>query len=301
IELVEFGMRRTHGIEAADAAARAAALVGFVATSNVEAARRYGVRPAGTMAHAYVEAFPSEVEAFRAYAHDHPHGVTLLVDTYDLLPGVGHAITVLGELGLDHGTAVRIDSGDLATVTPRVRGMLDEAGLGGVRIFVSGGIDEHDLAALVAAGAPVDAAGVGTRLGTSADAPYLDSAYKLVAVGDRPVMKLSPGKATLPGAKQVFRASGLVDTIALRHETPPPGSRPLLEPVMAGGRRLVPGTDPARALVAAGRRFRADLDELPPAARALVAPVAPVPARSPALEELTARTEARVRRGAGVR
>jgi len=300
IELVEFGLRRTHGVEAGDAAARAAAMVGFASTSNVEAARRYGIRPAGTMAHSYVEAFPSELEAFRAYAQDHPRGVTLLVDTYDLLAGVRHAITVFRETGLDHGVAVRIDSGDLATVTRTVRGMLDEAGLGGVRIFVSGGLDEHDLAALVAAGAPVDAAGVGTRLGTSADAPFLDSAYKLVSVGDRPVMKLSPGKVTLPGAKQVFRGPGLADTIALRHEAPPPGTTPLLVEMMAGGRRLGPAPAPADALAGARERFRSDLAALPAQALALVAPQAPVPARSAALEELTRSAEAAARRAAGL-
>ena len=300
IELVEFGLRRTHGIEAGDAAARAAAMVGFIGTSNVEAAKRYGLRASGTMAHSYVEAFPSELEAFRAYAHDHPAGVTLLVDTYDSVAGLANAITVFTETGLDRGVAVRLDSGDLAELARLARRMLDGAGLHGVRVFVSGGLDEHDLATLVATRAPVDAAGVGTRLGVSADAPYLDSAYKLVSLGDRAVMKLSPGKVSLPGAKQVFRGPGMRDVIGLRHDAPPPGTRPLLQQVMRDGRRVTADAGaPAGGLAAARARFEADLAELPAAARALVRPESPVPGLSESLRELTRRTESQARLAQG--
>jgi len=288
IELVEFGFRRTQGVEAAFAVARLAALVGFVGTSNVEAARRFDLRTSGTMAHSYVEAFPTETDAFRAYAHDLPGPVTFLVDTYDTQEGVANALEVIGELGLARAAAVRIDSGDLVALARQARRMLDDAGLHRVRIFVSGGLDEHDLARLVANDAPVDAAGIGTRLGVSADAPYLDSVYKLVAYGDRPVVKLSPGKRTLPGAKQVFRGPGMRDVLGLRGEPPPPGTHPLLEPVMRAGKRLSASSD----LDTARKRFESDLDELPPPALALRDPQAPEAELSDALRRLVDATGA---------
>jgi nicotinate phosphoribosyltransferase len=283
IELVDFGFRRTHGVEAALASARASAMVGFVATSNVEAARRYGLRSAGTMAHSYVEAFPTELEAFYSFAADLPERTTFLVDTYDTFSGVSHAAEVIRSLGIAAHSGVRLDSGNLAALATETRRRLDAAGLGAVRIFASGGLDEHDLARFVAAGVPVDAAGVGTRLGVSADAPYLDSVYKLVAYDDRPVAKQSTGKATLPGPKQVFRAAGLSDTIACRDEAPPPAAAALLEPAMRAGRR-VRAVDP---LPVARARFEADLAELPDEARPLTEPRAPVAAISPGLRRLT--------------
>ncbi len=295
IDLVDFSLRRTQGIEAGAAVARTSAMVGFVATSNVAAARQFGLVPAGTMAHSYIEAFPDERAAFRAFAEDFPDRVTFLVDTYDTLAGVRQAIEVIRDRGLADRAAVRLDSGDLADLARQTRKLLDGAGLPGVRIFVSGGLDEFDLEQLVIAGAPIDAAGVGTRLGVAADAPYLDSVYKLVAVDGRPVMKLSPGKATRPGAKQVFRAPGLIDTLGLRDEPAPAGSpaaspvtEPLLVPVMVGGRRV----HERGSLAAARARFEEDLAALPPGAAALTKPRAPLPAVSPALEALTARTTA---------
>lgn len=295
IDLVEFGFRRTHGVDAGMAAARSTAMVGFSGTSNVAAAQRFGLRPTGTMAHSYVEAFPTESDAFRAFACDLPDRAIFLVDTYDTLSGVRRAAEVITELGLGQRAGIRIDSGDLAALSIAARKLLDESGLPDVRIFVSGGLDEHDLAELVAAGAPVDAAGVGTRLGTSADAPYLDTVYKLVAYDDQPVLKLSTGKATLPGAKQVFRGDGLTDVIGLRHELPRPGTAPLLEPVMVQGERLAGATDPGEALEVARRRFEADLDRLPEAARRLRHPSAPRPAVSAELGQLAEAVGARHR------
>jgi nicotinate phosphoribosyltransferase len=163
IELVDFGFRRTQGLDAGLAVARLSAMVGFSATSNVEAARRFGLRAAGTMAHSYVEAFPTEEEAFLSFASDFPERTTFLVDTYDTMRGVDRAIGVIKRLRLEGRAGVRIDSGDLAHLARATRQVLDEAGLPGVRIFVSGGLDEHDLARLVAAGAPIDGAGVGGR------------------------------------------------------------------------------------------------------------------------------------------
>ena len=197
--LVDFAFRRTHGVEAAMAVARASALVGFAATSNVEAARRYGLPAAGTMAHSFVEAFESEGEAFRAFAEDHPARTTFLVDTYDTLGGVRAAIDTIGDLGLSGEVGVRLDSGDLDALARSARALLDRAGLDHARIFASGGLDELEVHELVRAGAPVDAFGIGTQLGVSADAPSIDSVYKLVEFDGRAAMKLSSGKVSPPG------------------------------------------------------------------------------------------------------
>ncbi len=265
--LIEFGLRRTPGIDAAVAAARAAYLAGFAGTSNLLAGQRFGIPVAGTLAHSFVQAFPTELEAFRAFGETFPGPVTLLIDTYDTLRGARHAVEVAKALAAKgkRVQAVRLDSGDLVRLSREVRRILDEAGLPEVRIFASGGLDEFELAALTRAGAPIDAYGVGTRLGTSADAPVLDMAYKLVEYDGAPRLKLSEGKRTLVGAKQVWRrdAGGRFagDLIAARDE-PPPGAgwEPLLEPVMAGGEILAqPPLDGLRA------RHREEMAALPPA------------------------------------
>jgi nicotinate phosphoribosyltransferase len=272
-DLMDFAFRRTQGLDAAMDVARCSALVGFAATSNTEAARRFGLRAAGTMAHSYVEAFADELAAFRAYAEDFPDRTTFLVDTYDTLGGVRAAIRVIRELGLSGPLGVRLDSGDLGALAAQVRRLLDAAGLPQVRIVASGGLDEYAIAELVERGAPIDAYGVGTKMGVSADAPFLDTAYKLVVYAGRPVMKLSAGKAYAPGAKQVFRGPAAAgDLVGLRDEPVPPGRARLLEPVMAGGRRV----GPAEGLAAARARFEADLAWLPERARALREPE-PVP------------------------
>ena len=263
-QIVDFAFRRTQSIEAGLAVARASAIAGFSATSNTEAARRYGLTAAGTMAHSFVEAFGTEQAAFTVFAKQFPGRATFLVDTYDTEQGIRAAIDVITGLRLRGQTGVRLDSGDLAMLAFLARRMLDEAGLHEARIFASGGLDEYVIAELTGAGAPIDAYGVGTKMGVSADAPYLDSAYKLVQFGDRPVMKLSEGKATLPGAKQVHR-SGSGDILALRGEPPPPGHRELLRPVMAGGAR----TDPPESLAAARERCSVSLAALPASALSL--------------------------------
>jgi nicotinate phosphoribosyltransferase len=294
-ELVDFAFRRTQGADAAMAVARTTAMVGFAATSNVEAARRYGLRTAGTMAHSYIESFPSEADAFRAFAQDFPHRTTFLVDTYDTLNGVRTAVEVIRELGLEDSLGIRLDSGDLLELSRRARAILDEAGLAHVRIFASGGLDEVEVDRLVSAGAPIDAFGIGTRMGVSADAPYLNSVYKLVEFDRRPVVKLSEEKATEPGRKQVFRgAAG--DVIGLREEPPPIGAEPILVPVMRDGRR----SGPRRGLDVAKRLFEADLVRLPAAATRLDDPEPPQPPFSGALRELTAQARAEALRRAGV-
>ena len=179
------------------------------------------------------------------------------MDTYDTLNGVRTAVQVIRELGLQGALGIRLDSGDLLELSRGSRTILDEAGLSHVRIFASGGLDELELHRLVKAGAPIDAFGVGTRVGVSADAPTLDSAYKLVEYDGRPMIKLSSQKATAPGRKQVFRGVD-GDTIGLREESLP-GHEPLLVPVMKGGER----SGPHRTLDTARALFRADLERLP--------------------------------------
>jgi nicotinate phosphoribosyltransferase len=240
--VVDFSLRRTHGVEAGLAAARAGALVGFAATSDVAAAERYGIPATGTMAHSFVQAFPDERAAFAAFAEDFPAAPTFLVDTYDTERGTEAAIGVIQDRGLEERAAVRLDSGDLAEESRRVRRLLDTAGLPRVRIVVSGGLDEDAIDALVRAGAPVDVFAVGTKVGTAADAPVLDSAYKLVEVEGRPVTKLSPGKGYPPGPKQVWRRSHGPDMLAARDEPPPDGGVALLRPVLVDGLPVEPAT-----------------------------------------------------------
>ena len=244
--IVDFGLRRTHGIDAGLKAARCAYIAGASMTSNVLAGCHGGIPPTGTMAHSYVMASPDELEAFRAFARAFPSATTLLIDTYDTVAAAHKAVFVAREMERrgDRLAGVRLDSGDMAQLSREVRGILDAAGLTYVRIFASGGFDEDEIARCVAAGAPIDAFGVGTRVNVSADAPYLDIAYKLVRYGERAVLKLSPGKATWPGQKQVYRAHGpdgrvRRDVLTLHDEQAPDGgSEPLLTTVMAAGRRV---------------------------------------------------------------
>ncbi|HUR95115.1 MAG TPA: nicotinate phosphoribosyltransferase [Gemmatimonadales bacterium] len=245
--LAEFGLRRSHGMDAGLKAARAALLAGFDSTSNVLAARTWGLPLTGTMAHSFVTSFPSELEAFRAYARTFPDDAVLLLDTYDTVAAAHKAVRVAHELaaGGHRLAGVRLDSGDLGALSREVRRILDAGDCSGVRIVVSGGLDEHDIARLTAEGAPIDAFGVGTRLNVSADAPSLDMVYKLVRLDGRDVLKLSEGKATWVGAKQVVRRLGTDgtlagDTLALDDEPVPAGEAGLLEPVMRDGEMLRP-------------------------------------------------------------
>lgn len=281
--VVDFSLRRNHGPQAGFQAARLGGLVGFAATSNVDAAVRLGLPASGTMAHSYIESFPSEEQAFRAFARAHPGPITLLVDTYDTDRGVTTAARVLAGLRRGPGCAIRLDSGDLGELAHRSRARLDAAGLPDVKIIASGGLDEYAIDDLIRSGAPVDVFAVGTRVGVAADAPYLDAAYKLVAYGGRPVMKLSSAKATAPAPKQVYRWPGRADVIALRDEARPPGADPLLGTVMRNGRR----TGPSDSLTAARSRFEADLDALPQEARHIQDPRPPAPTTSKQLSLLT--------------
>ena len=291
--LADFSFRRTQSLEAGIAAARAAAIAGFNSTSNVEAARRYALECSGTMAHSYVEAFANEEQAFRTFAGDFPERTTFLVDTYDTVAGVQTAIRVISALKLVSDVGIRLDSGDLDALAHHARRLLDDTGLQSVRIFASGGLDEYEIDELTSGGAPIDAFGVGTKMGVSADAPYLDSAYKLVEFDGRPVLKLSVKKATLPGAKQVFRhRQRCEDIIALREEVPPYDYEPCLRPVMTAGARVAA----SESVDAIRNRCAAQLARLPDGAKRFRDPIVPIVRISAELEGLAKRSRRAIER-----
>ena len=269
--VVDFSPRRDHGAEAAMKAARAAAIAGIEGTSNVAAAMHYGLRPVGTMAHSYVMSFADEQRAFETFMEDTPENTIMLVDTYDTLEGVGHAIAAARATGMPL-KGIRLDSGDLLALSQEARRMLDEAGMRDAAIVASGDLEERQIARLVAAQAPIDVWGVGTELGTSRDAPTLGGVYKLVAdmlpggAGWRPVWKRSPAKATIPGPKQVYRryedgtmCGDVVTEASERHD-----GQPLLERFVERGRRVR-----YESLSVLRDRALASLQALPPELRGL--------------------------------
>jgi nicotinate phosphoribosyltransferase len=209
--VIEFGLRRTQGTDAGMKAARCSYLAGADGTSNVLAGLKYGIPTFGTMAHSYVMFFNREIDSFRAFARTFPQTSTFLIDTYDDLKGAEKAAIVAKELEKKGHrlNAVRLDSGNLLTISQKVRRILDSRGLDYVKIFASGDLDEYVIEELVNEGAKIDAFGVGTRMSTSLDRPYVDVVYKLSGKVEKgsfvPAMKLSKGKVTLPGKKQVFR------------------------------------------------------------------------------------------------
>ena len=262
--LVDFSLRRTQGLEGGLAAARSSALVGFAGTSNVAAAAELGTDPVGTMAHAFVEAFGEESAAFQAFTESFPDHTVILVDTYDTLSGLKKSIEVASEMrSQGHEiVGIRLDSGDLVEWSKKARQMLDEAGFPGAKVVVSGSLDEYRIADLIRAGAEVDMYAVGTKMGSSADAPYIDLAYKLVSYEGRPTLKLSVGKETWVEAKQIWRClneSGRIerDVLGLRGEELP--GEPLLTKVMQNGEVLPPLPDWRQAR----KVFLNDLKRLP--------------------------------------
>ena len=240
--IVDFSLRRTHGTDAGLKVARAGYIAGLSATSNVLAGKMYNIPVAGTMAHSFITSFEEEIDAFRAFAEVFGNDTVLLIDTYDTLAGAEKALQVAGEMAEKGQTlkGVRLDSGDMTKLSQAVKEMFRQQGLDDVRIFASGGFDEFKIADSLKKSAAIDAFGVGTKMGTSADSPYTDMAYKLVEYNGRPVLKLSSGKKTLVAQKQVFRLneSGrfVKDIIALRNEDHQ--GEPLLQSVMKDGRRL---------------------------------------------------------------
>ncbi|MGZ4513675.1 MAG: nicotinate phosphoribosyltransferase [Mycobacterium sp.] len=266
--VVDFGARRAHGTDAALKVARAGYLAGLAGTSNLLAAREYGIPAVGTMAHSFVQAFDNEADAFNAFARLYP-GTTLLVDTYDTLGGVDHVIELVRTRDFDVA-AVRLDSGDLGALSKATRAKLDAAGLDHVEIVASSGLDEYRIAALMNEGCPIDAFAVGTKLVVAQDAPALDMAYKLVEYEGTGRTKFSSGKVIYPGRKQVVRRldRGIFagDTIGRFDEQL--DGEPLLVPVMKNGRRL-PRHD---ADLSVSRNWaRQQVDRLPPQLRSLEA------------------------------
>ncbi|MGH7987421.1 MAG: nicotinate phosphoribosyltransferase, partial [Candidatus Binataceae bacterium] len=255
--LVDFGLRRSQGTDAGLIAARSSFLAGFIGSSNVLAGKRYGIPLYGTMAHSYIMAHDRERDAFEHFVQCFPGHSTLLVDTYDTMRGVENAAAVARDLrgkGLKL-QSIRLDSGDLVDLSIKARQILDRNDLREVSIFASGNLDEYRIRDLVRAGAPIDAFGVGTEMVVSADAPALDISYKLSEYRGRPRLKTSQNKLTLPGRKQVFRATnqsggfyadliGLADegaaTAAHEFKPAPNNTTALLTRQMAAGHRTMP-------------------------------------------------------------
>ncbi len=241
-QVMEFGLRRAHGVDAGIKGARAAYIGGAVATSNVEAAKLYGIPPSGTMAHSYVMGFSDEVEAFRAFAHTFPKSTVLLIDTYDTLEGARNAAWVGKEMEQrgERLVGVRLDSGDMEDLAVKVRGILDAAGLGYVKIVLSSDLNEYKIDKYTRDGAPVDFYGVGTEMITGKPAAALSGVYKLVEDNMGPRIKLSDGKRTYPGRKQVYRVeeNGVYLYDVLELEGVECTGTPLLTPVVKKGERV---------------------------------------------------------------
>lgn len=258
--LIDFGLRRTHGPEGGIYAARSSYITGFSATSNLEAGRIYDIPVAGTMAHSYIQVHESEEEAFRTYMNTYPRDATLLIDTYDTRNGALTAARLAHE-GLPV-SGVRIDSGDIASIVSEVRDILDSQGLHHIRIIVSGGVDEHDIRKWMNATIPIDAFGIGTRMVTSADAAYLDMTYKLVEYDHTPRFKTSPGKKTIPGSRDVSRSYDCQGVMIYDEIIPvgeSHGGESLLEHVIRKGELM----RPLPPLAECRERFQTDFNHLP--------------------------------------
>jgi nicotinate phosphoribosyltransferase len=263
---IEMGSRRTHE-EAAVAAGRAAYLVGFASSSNLEAGRRYGVPTTGTSAHAFTLLHDDEESAFRAQVATLGRGTTLLVDTYDVDQGIRTAVKVAGpELG-----GIRLDSGDLPTLATHARALLDELGATSTRVVVTSDLDEYAIAGLMAA--PVDRYGVGTSLVTGSGAPTVGMVYKLVERDGVPVAKKSEGKNSVGGRKHAVRrhaadGTALAEVVSSAPITPQDGDRDLVVPLVRAGAVCSDAT-PAEALVQARAHHERVRTALPPEGWAL--------------------------------
>lgn len=296
----DFSLRRLHGPMASLGVARAAYIAGVAATSTVAAGRDHGIPTGGTMAHHYIQSFGPgrEQQAFEQFLSDYPDENILLVDTWDTIEGVKRAIAASRQTGVAL-RGIRLDSGDLIELSKECRRILDAAGCPGTAIFASGDLDEYRIRELLDAGAPVDSFGAGTRLGTSADAPYLGAVFKLVAQGPvpdgetdperlTPMMKLSVDKETDPGEHQLWRVDDHRFLLGLIDERPPrPEASPLLETVMSSGSRDAAGY--LRPTLSDIRRFcRRQVAGLPDDVREIDATGKLELLRSPALERLSA-------------
>lgn len=272
--LVDFGLRRTQGVDAGVKAARAGYLVGFAGTSNLLAGKLYDIPVFGTMAHSYVTSFPHEMDSFLAFVRAFPENTVLLIDTYDTLRGAEKALEVARILEAEGRRliAVRLDSGDLCSLSKEVRRIFRQGGHPDIQIMASGSLDEYRIEQLLAGGAEIDSFAVGTRVVVSADAPYLDMAYKLTEYDGRPVLKLSRGKTTWVGRKQVYRRYDgggrmLEDVLGTAGAERGEGE-PLLVEVMKGGERV----RPPETLREIRARFAREWETLPLPCRKTVAP-----------------------------
>jgi nicotinate phosphoribosyltransferase len=268
--LVDFGLRRAHGAEAGLLAARASYIAGFDGTATLLAERSFGIPTFGTMAHSFVEAHDSETAAFEDFARARPDNLTLLIDTYDTEAAARKVVALAPKLRSQGITirSVRLDSGNLGELSKSVRKIFDDGGLPDVGIFASGGLDEYSIVSLVASGAPIDGFGVGTSLTVSTDHPAFDCAYKLQEYAGLPRRKHSPGKATWPGRKQVFRsygADGRMSDDVLTTDDDNPAGEPLLQQVMAAGKRA----GPPPTLAETREHARRELGRLPDQLREL--------------------------------
>jgi nicotinate phosphoribosyltransferase len=293
--LVDFGLRRAHGAEAGLLAARASYIAGFAGTATVLADKRFGIPIFGTMAHSYVQIHDDEAEAFENFARARPSNVILLIDTYDTEAAAQKVVALAPRLkaaGISVA-GVRLDSGDLITLSKTVRRILDEGGLRDVTIFASGGIDETVIAKIIRSGAPIDGFGIGSSLTTSYDAPGLDCVYKLEEYAGLPRRKRSAGKATWPGRKQVwrrFQSDGRMagDILSLENDDQP-GER-LIALVMQGGKRV----EPLPTLAQIRARAARDLERLPEPLRRLERAASYSVAVSEALTRAAAEVDARM-------
>ena len=268
--LIDFGLRRAHGADAGLMAARASYIAGFAGTATMLAEHDFGIPTYGTMAHSFVEAHDLESAAFENFARARPKNLTLLIDTYDTEAAARKVVALAPRLA-GQGikvAAVRLDSGDLVSLAHSVRRILDDGGLQNISIFASGGLDEDSVARIVKARAPIDGFGIGTSLTTSSDAPALDCAYKLQEYAGLPRRKLSAGKATWPGRKQVWRrydADGCMAGDVLSVESDSGPGELLIELVMKDGRRIgrAPALEEIRKQAKDGlRRLPASLQRL---------------------------------------
>ncbi|PPK72195.1 nicotinate phosphoribosyltransferase [Methylobacter tundripaludum] len=268
--LVDFGMRRAHGSEAALLAARASYLAGFTGSATVAAGMHFGIPIFGTMAHSFIQAYRSESQAFADFAEANPDNVVFLIDTYDTEAAAQKVVDLAPALHAQgiKIKGVRLDSGDLADHARKVRTILDRGGLNDATLFASGNIDEYKLTELMDEQAPIDGFGIGTRLDTSADAPYLDCAYKLQEYAGVARRKRSEGKATWPGRKQVYRNyddNGMMSGDTVTVDNAPCAGQPLLQLAMQGG-KTVAGQP---TLIEAREYARRQLNSLPMALRQL--------------------------------
>lgn len=255
--VLEFGLRRAQGPDAGLYGSRASYIAGVAATSNVLAGQKFGIPVQGTHAHAYVQSFPSELEAFRAFTEIFPDNAVLVVDTYDsLYSGIPNAIQVFKELRQKLGRdpknfGIRLDSGDLAYLSKEARKQLDQAGFPNARIVASGDLDENLIRDLKMQGAKIDVWGVGTQLITAKDCPALGGVYKLSAEEEngvlQPRIKVSenPTKITNPGVKKLVRfysnksGRALADVIMLNDEEVPTGKYEIFHPVYTLKRKVL--------------------------------------------------------------